>query len=66
MRANSVSLAWKCIDWCGEKQGIPFEKQNLVSTVKHSGNSAMIWEYMAACGVGQMSFIDSALDHMGY
>ena len=66
MRANFVSLASKCVNWCGEKQGTAFENQNFVSTVKHGGDSAMIWKCMAACGISRLSFIDSALDHMGY
>ncbi|GBO31869.1 Transposable element Tcb2 transposase [Araneus ventricosus] len=52
-------LAWK-------PQGTAFEKQNLVSTVKHGGGGVMFWGCMTVSGVSSLPFIDSVLDHMGY
>ena len=48
------------------KQARAFEKQYLVSTIKHGRGGVMIWRCMAASGVRQLTFIDSTLDHMGY
>ena len=52
MRANSVSLASKGLNWYG-KTGTALEKQNLVPTGKHGGGDVMIWGCMAASEVGR-------------
>ena len=47
------------------KQGMAFEKKNLVPIVKHGTGGVMIWGCMATNGVGSFTFINSTLDRMG-
>ena len=64
MRINSVGIKGRKLVW--RKQGTAFKKQHLVPTVKHGGGGIMFWGCMAANAVGRLTFIDSALDHMGH
>ena len=60
MKSNSEFLTSK------GKQVTAFKKKNLKPTVKHGGGGIMIWGWLIASGDGWLTFIDSALDHMGY
>lgn len=43
-----------------------FEIQNLNSTVKHGGQSVMVWGCMSAAGVGNLAFIEGNMNKYDY
>lgn len=43
-----------------------YKLKNLKGTVKHGGDSVMIWGYMAVNGVGDLVFIDGIMNKMSY
>lgn len=43
-----------------------FKKKNVQPTVKHGGQSVLLWGCMSAAGVGNMEFIDGIMDKHKY
>lgn len=48
------------------KPNTELKSQNVVSTVKHSGGSVLIWGCMAASGVGNLTFIEGHMTAIMY
>ena len=43
-----------------------YADQNLITTVKNSGGSVMVWGCMTADGVGNLVFIENSMNKMDY
>lgn len=46
----------------GEKLGKKFWKLNLLSSNKYDGDNVMVWECVAASGVGNLHFIEVIME----
>ena len=63
---KSVSLRQHSTKVCLEKKGAAFDEKNTLPTVKHGGESIMLWDCVAASGTGNTAWIDGRMDFTKY